>query len=150
MPSQSYCPSQPFAWIHSDIWGPSRVNTLTSCRWFISFIDDHTRVSWVYLLKDKSDAANVFKEFYNIVYTQFNERIKMVCTNNGTEYFNLILANFFKNNGILHQSSCIDTPKQNGIANRKNHHLLEVVRSFLFFANVSKYFWGMQSLLHAI
>ena len=77
-----------------------------------------------------------------MVYTQFNERIKMVRTDNGTEHFNLIVAAFFKNNGILHQSSCIDTPKQNGIANRKNRHLLEVARSLLFSANVLKYFWG--------
>ena len=77
-----------------------------------------------------------------MVYTQFNERIKMVHTDNGMGYFNLILADFLKNNGILHQSSCIDTSKQNGIAERKNHHLLEVARSFWFFANVPKYFWG--------
>ena len=78
-----------------------------------------------------------------MVYTQLNERIKMVRTNNSTEYFNLILADFFKNNGILHQSYCIDTRKQNGITERKNRHLLEVARSVLFSTNVPKYFWGI-------
>ena len=75
-----------------------------------------------------------------MVYTQFNELIKMDYTDKGTEYFNLILADFFKNNRILHESSCIDTPKQNGIAERKNRYLLEVARSLLFSANVPKYF----------
>ena len=52
------------------------------------------------------------------------------------------LLNFFKINGILHQSSCIDIPKQNGIAERKNRHLLKEARSLLFFANIPKYFSG--------
>ena len=60
--------------------------------------------------------------------------------NNGTKYFNNILGNFFEENGILHQRSCVNTPKQNGISERKNHHLLEVARSLLFTTNVPKRF----------
>lgn len=62
----------------------------------------------------------------------------------------MILADFFKNNGILHQSSSIDTPKQNGVAKSETRHLLEVARPFLFSTNIPKHFWGMQFSLHAI
>ena len=45
--------SQPFSLIHSDIWSPSRVPNLTNTKWFISFVDDHTQICWIYLLKEK-------------------------------------------------------------------------------------------------
>ena len=75
LPPQRYHPSTPFTLIHSDIWGLSRVPTLSSQKWFITFIDDHTRVSWVYVLKDKSDASPIFKNFYQKVQTQFDTKI---------------------------------------------------------------------------
>ena len=81
--------------IHSDIWGPSRIQSLTGEKWFITFIDDHTR-------------------------------IKILRTDNGTEYFNTLLGAYLLEQGIIHQSSCIGTPQQNEIVERKNRHLLEV------------------------
>ena len=63
-------------------------------------------------------------------------------TDNGTEYFNTILGDFLNKNGIIHQSSCIDTLQQNGIAERKNRHLLEVARALMFTTNMPKSFWG--------
>ena len=60
--SKSYQPSKPFHLIHSDIWGPSQIPTLSGKRWFITFIDVHTRLTWVYLLREKGDIANVFKK----------------------------------------------------------------------------------------
>ena len=77
-----------------------------------------------------------------MVQTQFNSNIKMVHTNNGTEYFSNILGSYFKDNGIIHHFSCVNTPKQNGIAERKNRHLLEVAHTFMFQFNVPKHFWG--------
>ena len=53
-PNVSCTPFAPFAFIHSDIWGPSKVPNLNGHRWFILFVDDHTRTSWVYLIKKKS------------------------------------------------------------------------------------------------
>ncbi|KAF7821700.1 Retrovirus-related Pol polyprotein from transposon TNT 1-94 [Senna tora] len=56
-PKSSYKPFAPFALIHSDIWGPSKIKNISGARWFITFTDDHTRISWVFLLKEKSAAA---------------------------------------------------------------------------------------------
>ncbi|KAL5566604.1 hypothetical protein UlMin_029768 [Ulmus minor] len=66
----------------------------------------------------------------------------MLKIDNAREYFNSILGNFLLKEGIIHQSSCIDTPQQNGIVKRKNRHLLEVARSIMFSTNVPKFFWG--------
>ena len=58
------------------------------------------------------------------------------------EYFNSILGTYLKNNGIVHQSTCVKTQQQNGIAKWKNRHLLEVVCVIMFTNNVPKLFWG--------
>ena len=116
----------PFTMIHSDIWGPSRIQSLTGEKWFITFIDDHTRITWVYLLKEKSEAEQTFKNSHLMVQNQYNTRIKILRTDNGTEYFNTLLGAYLLEQGIIHQSSCIGTPQQNEIVERKNRHLLEV------------------------
>lgn len=69
--TQPYKSSIPLLMIHSDIWGPSRIKNQNSFKWFIALIDDHTRMCWVYLMKEKSDSAQVFKKFHVMVQTQF-------------------------------------------------------------------------------
>ncbi|CAH9070987.1 unnamed protein product [Cuscuta europaea] len=144
----SYKPTSPFTIVHTDIWGASRVSTLKGKRWFVTIIDDHTRVTWVFLLKEKSEIEEVFKQFYSMIQTQFNTNIKIVRSDNGLEYFSKKLNTFFAEKGIIHQSSCVNTPAQNGIAERKNRHLLEVTRAIMFSAKIPKYLWG-EAVLHA-
>ncbi|XP_038877849.1 embryogenesis-associated protein EMB8 isoform X4 [Benincasa hispida] len=67
--SQPYKPSKPFNLVHSDFWGPSPTTTSTGKRWFVTFIDDHTRLTWVFLLTDKSEVLSVFQQFYATVET---------------------------------------------------------------------------------
>jgi len=134
--------------IHSDVWGPSRISTMFGKRWFVTFIDDHTRLSWVFLLKGKSEVKNVFETFHVMVETQFNEKIKIFRSDNGREFFNEQLGSFFRKTGVVHQSSCPDTPQQNGIAERKNRHLLEVTRALMFTSKVPQHLWG-EALLTA-
>lgn len=99
------------------------MQTLSGARWFITFIDDHIRLCWVYLLKNKSVAEQTFKIFFSMVKTQFNTQIQIFRTDNGKEYFKNILGKFLEAEGIIHQSSCIDTPQQNGVAERKKKTL---------------------------
>ncbi|KAL4562118.1 hypothetical protein LXL04_034312 [Taraxacum kok-saghyz] len=138
----SHVPSTPFFLIHSDIWGPSRITTSYGKKWFVTFIDDHSRTTWVYLLQDKSEVGQIFQSFHKMIRTQFQTDIRILRTDNGKEYFNSILGNFLIENGITHQSSCVNTPQQNGVSERKNRHLLEVARALMFTMHVPKYLWG--------
>ena len=135
-----YKSSKPFSFIHSDVWGPSRINTMNGQRWFVSFIDDHTRLTWVFLMKSKSEVSEIFKKFHSMIQTQFHTNIQILKTDNAKDYFNYVLASYLTQKGVIHLSSCVDTPQQNGIAERKNRHLLEVAHSPMFSTKVSKYF----------
>jgi transposase InsO family protein len=127
--------------IHTDVWGPSPITSKSGCRWYISFIDDCSRMVWLYLLKSKDEVPKVVKDFHKMVKTQFGKEIKIMRSDNGTEYLNKCLQAFFNENGIIHETTCVGTPQQNGIAERKNRHLLEMTRALLFENKVPHIFW---------
>ena len=93
-------------------------------------------------MNEKFEVEKLFKDFYKMVETQFQFKINIFHTDNGIESFNEHMERFLKENCIHHQSTCMDTPQQNGIVDRKNKHLLEVARVIMFYMNVSKYLWG--------
>lgn len=95
------------------------MTNLIGTRSFITFIDDHNRICWMYLVREKSEAGRVFKELHNMVKTQFQPQIQVFDTDDGREYFNTTLGPLLKEHGIVHQSSCIDTPQQNGMLSIK-------------------------------
>ena len=140
-PRLQYKPSTPFSLVHSDVWGPSRIKNISGARWFVSFVDDHTRLTWVFLMKNKSEVGQIFQSFNNMIQTQFTTKIRILKTDNAKEYFKDSLSSYLLDQGIIHISSCVDAPQQNGVAKRKNRHLLEVARCLLFSANVPKSFW---------
>jgi transposase InsO family protein len=132
----------PFALIHSDVWGPSPVTTSSGHRWFVTFIDDCTRMTWLYLLKHKNEVFDVFKSFHIMVQTQFSTKIQTLRSNNGGEYVNQQFQTYFQTYGLLHETSCSQTPQQNGIAERKNQHILETTRALLIGAHMPRHYWG--------
>lgn len=99
----------------------------------VTFIDDHTRLCWVYLMKDKYEVPEIFKCFSKMIETRVDAKISILRSDNGTEYFNKKLSV---------SSTCSNTPQQNGIAKRKNRHLLEVATAIMFESNVPKFLWG--------
>ena len=90
-------------------------------------------------MREKSEVERIFKEFYRTIENQFQTKISILRSDNWTEYFNKVLDTFSNEKGILHQSSCSDTSEQNGIAERKNKHLLEVAWVMMFYMNIPKY-----------
>ncbi|RVW29730.1 Retrovirus-related Pol polyprotein from transposon TNT 1-94 [Vitis vinifera] len=99
------------------------------------------RTTWMYLLKGKSESIPIFQNFYKMIQTQFGVQIQVISSDNGTKNFNESLSTCCTHNGIIHQSTCVDTPQQNGVAERKNRHLLEVARALMFARNVLMTFW---------
>lgn len=100
----------PFSLVHSDVWGPAPISTLNGMRWFVSFVDDCTRMTWVYQLKHKSDVCSIFRMFHQMVTTQFGIPIKVLRSDNGGEYVKQDLLDFMHSVGIIHQTTCLGSP----------------------------------------
>ena len=132
----------PLQTIHSDVWGPSGVLSLNGYRSFVTFIDCCTRTTWVYVLKNKSDVFECFRDFHNLIMTQYNACVKVLRTDNGTKYVNKEFDEYLSSFGIIHQTTCPGTSEQNGLAERKNRHLLEITRCIMMAMNVSKFLWS--------
>ena len=93
-------------------------------------------------MKSKGEVNTLFQRFHKVVRTQFRSEIQALRTDNGGEFVNQELENYLTEHGIAHQTTCPYTPQQNGVAERKNRHLLEVVRASLFDAQMSTSYWG--------
>lgn len=131
----------PFALIHSNVWGPLPVTNMSGIRWFVIFVDDCTRMTWLYLMKQKDEVLNIFETFHAMVCTQYGATIKVLRSDNGGEYVNKHLKTYFNHHGLIHETSCPQTPQQNGVAERKNRHILETARALLLGAYMPQRFW---------
>ena len=131
-----------FELIHCDIWGPYRVSSLCGSHYFLTIVDDYSRSIWVYLMKEKSETGKCSKVFVSFVKTQFGKEVKIIRSDNGLEFKSKPIREFYEERGSIHQTSCADTPQQNGRVERKHRHLLEVARALRFHANLPLKFWG--------
>ncbi|KAJ9559825.1 hypothetical protein OSB04_004985 [Centaurea solstitialis] len=110
-------------------------------KFFITFIDDCTKYCYVYLLKSKDEAIEKFVLYKNEVENQHNKRIKVLRSDRGGEYVSPF-AEFCGNNGIRHEFTAPYSPQQNGIAERKNRTLKEMMNAMLLSSGLPPFMWG--------
>ena len=133
----------PLDLIHSDVWGPAPIS-VGNYTYYVSFIDDYSRYTWIYLLKHKSEVFHVFKNFQSHVERKYTRKIIRMQTDWGGEYERL--NSFFNQLGIAHRVSCPHTHQQNGRAERKHRHIVEVGLSLLAQASMPLKFWDQAFL----
>ncbi|CAL8164315.1 unnamed protein product [Prunus armeniaca] len=131
----------PFMLIHSYVWGPSLITAPSGVRWFVTFIDDCTRMTWLYLLKNKNEVFSRFQSFHKQMKTQFNAQIQILRSDNGGELVNHDFQTYFQQHGIIHETTCPQTPQQNDVAEQKNRHLLETARALLIGTHIPRHHW---------
>lgn len=105
-------------------------------------MDDFSRMTWVFLLKFKSDCILHLKIFIQLIQNQFNSSIKTIRSDNDLEFINSQCASFFQSLGIVYQRTCVYTPQQNRVAERKHKNLLEMARALRFQGHIPLKFWG--------
>jgi transposase InsO family protein len=126
----------PLQLIHSDICEPINVRERYGGRYFICFIDDYTRYSHVYLISHKSETLACFKKFIILVENQLDRKVKALRTDHDREYLSDEFKPMCEENGIVRQLIIPYTPQQNGVAEKRNRNLLEIVRSMMVQANL--------------
>ena len=126
--------------IHTDICGSFDAPSWSGEKYFITFIDDYSRYGYIYLLHEKSQSVNVLKVFIDEVERQLDRKVKVVRSDRGGEYYGKYnkngqcpgpFAKFLESRGICAQYTMPGTPQQNGVAERQNRTLIEMVRSML-------------------
>ena len=134
--------SSVFSLLHMDVWGPYKESTYNKCRFFLTIVDDFTRMTWVFLLQHKSDVVQTFKDFVQHAENRHTAHIQVVRTDNGTEFCGGAMQEYLLLKGFEHQKTCVYTPQQNGVVERKHRHLLDTARALFFQSKVPIEFWG--------
>ncbi|KAM5569751.1 hypothetical protein ABKV19_016986 [Rosa sericea] len=134
--------SKPLELIHSDVCGPMNTATHGGNRYFLTFIDDFSRMTWCYFLRQKSDVFSMFKKFRVMVERQSGFLIKTLRSDRGGEYNSKEFDKFCNDLGLERQLTTAYTPQQNGVAERKNRTIVEMAKSMLHEKGLPYVFWG--------
>ncbi|KAK1606525.1 hypothetical protein QYE76_030198 [Lolium multiflorum] len=128
--------------IHTDVCGPMSVASRGGYRYVLTFTDDLSRYGYIYLMKHKSETFEKFKEFQSEVENQRNKKIKFLRSDRGGEYLSYEFSMHLKKCGILSQLTPPGTPQRNGVSERRNRTLLDMVRSMMSLTDLPLSFWS--------
>ncbi|RVW31572.1 Retrovirus-related Pol polyprotein from transposon TNT 1-94 [Vitis vinifera] len=138
--------------IHTDICGPYPTASWNGQQYFITFIDDYSRYGYLFLIHEKSQSLDVFKTFKAEVELQLNKRIKSVKSDRGGEYYGRYdgsgeqrprpFAKYLEECGIVPQYTMPGSPSMNGVAERRNRTLKDMVRSMISHSTLPEKLWG--------
>ncbi|KAG8487924.1 hypothetical protein CXB51_018372 [Gossypium anomalum] len=123
-------------YIHSDLWGPSRVPSRGGANYMLTFIDDFSRKVWAFFLKQKSDVFFAFKSWKIMIEKQTGKQIKYLRTDNGLEFCSDEFNRLYKSEGIVRHLTIRYTPQQNGVAERMNRTIMEKIFGCPAYAHV--------------
>ncbi|KAI3701697.1 hypothetical protein L6452_26961 [Arctium lappa] len=127
--------------LHMDLFGPTNVMSIGKKSYCLVIVDDYSRFTWVYFLRTKDETSGLIKSFILRIENQTNQKVKVIRPDNGIEFKNLDLNTFCEEKGIERQYSAPRTPKQNGVAERRNRTLIEAARSLLADSKLPITFW---------
>ncbi|KAJ9551882.1 hypothetical protein OSB04_015927 [Centaurea solstitialis] len=134
--------SSPLQLLHMDLFGPTNVMSIGKKSNCLVIVDDYSRFTWVYFLRTKDETSGLIKPFVTRVENKTNLRVKVIRSDNGTEFKNADLNSFCEEKGIERQYSAPRTPQQNGVAERRNRTLIEAARTMLADSKLPITFWA--------
>ncbi|KAA0036921.1 ty1-copia retrotransposon protein [Cucumis melo var. makuwa] len=128
--------------IHSDLADFRTTASRGGKNYYVSFVDDYSRFTKIYLIKTKNEAVSMFVKFKVESENQLGKRIKRLRSDRGGEYSDKTLKEFCESNGIIHEFTAPYSPQQNGIAERKNRTIKEMMNAMLLSSGLSDNMWG--------
>ncbi|GJX98611.1 putative ribonuclease H-like domain-containing protein [Tanacetum coccineum] len=123
--------SQPLQLLHMDLFEPTFVRSINHKTYCLVITDDFSRFSWVFFLRTKDETSAILKEFIRQIENQLNKKVKTIRCDNGTEFKNKDMIEFYGSKGIKRENSNARTAQQNGVVERKNRTLIEAARTML-------------------
>ncbi|GJV80903.1 putative ribonuclease H-like domain-containing protein [Tanacetum coccineum] len=134
--------SKPLHMLHMDLFGPTNVKSLMKKSYCLVVTDDFSRFSWVFFLATKDETSGILKTFITEIENQLDYKVKVIRSDNGTEFKNSVMNQFCEMKGIKREFSVARTPQQNGVAERRNRTLIEAARTMLVDSKLPTTFWA--------
>ncbi|GKA26267.1 retrovirus-related pol polyprotein from transposon TNT 1-94 [Tanacetum coccineum] len=128
--------------LYMHLCGPMRVQSINGKRYILVIIDDYSRFTWVEFLRSKDETLEFVIKFLKQIQVGLNKTVRFIRTDNGIEFVNQILTEFYDSVGITHQKSILRTHQQNGFVERQNRTLVEVARTMLIFSKAPMFLWA--------
>ncbi|GJW91761.1 putative ribonuclease H-like domain-containing protein [Tanacetum coccineum] len=123
--------THPLHTLHMDLFGPTSVRSINHASYCLVITDDCSRFCWVFFLAKKDETSDILKTFIRQIENQLNQKVKIIRSDNGTEFKNRVMLEFCGEKGIKQEFSNARTPQQNGVAERMNRTLIEAARTML-------------------
>lgn len=137
--SSSFHAKEPLELVHTNVWGPASILSSSGCKYYVHFVDDFSRFTWIYPLKQKSETVQAFIQFKALAENQYNKIIKLIQCDGGGEY--KLVQRLAIEPGIGFRMSCPYTSQQNGRAERKHRHIAEFGLTPLVQAQMPLQYW---------
>ncbi|KAJ9520572.1 hypothetical protein QJQ45_007425 [Haematococcus lacustris] len=141
LPSLAARVAAPCDLVHTDVCGPLRIPNAAGYCFVLTFLDEHSGLSLIALLKAKSEVPAAIRDAVEWFETQGGRKVKVLRSDRGTEYVNQAVREFLSGKGIIHQQTAPYSPQQNGSAERLNRTLFEKGRCLLYNSGLSVNFW---------
>jgi transposase InsO family protein len=147
--SEEYSTTKPLEIVHTDLVGPTTTKGLKGERYFMLLVDDYTRMTVVFFLKNKSKAFENFKIYKEMIENEMDSRIKCLISDNGGEFTSKEFMDYCSNHGIKRQFSITRTPQHNGVVERKNRTIQEMARTMIMDSKLTDIFWSAYNSSHS-
>ncbi|GJX76081.1 retrovirus-related pol polyprotein from transposon TNT 1-94, partial [Tanacetum coccineum] len=128
--------------LHMDLCGPMRVQSINGKKYILVIVDDYSRFTWVKFLRSKDETPEFVINFLKQIQVGLNKTVRYIRTDNGTEFVNQVMSEYYEGVGIFHQKSVPRTPQQNGVVERRNRTLVEAARTMLIFSKAPMFLWA--------
>ncbi|GJZ49776.1 putative ribonuclease H-like domain-containing protein [Tanacetum coccineum] len=125
-----------------DLFVLTFVSSLMHKKYCLVVTDDYSRFTWVFFLTTKDETSEILKCFIKEIENLVDKKVKIIRSDNGTEFKNKLMDDFCREKGIKREYSVARTPRQNGVAERRNRTLIEAARTMLANSKLPTTFWA--------
>nr|GEX76105.1 integrase, catalytic region, zinc finger, CCHC-type, peptidase aspartic, catalytic [Tanacetum cinerariifolium] len=128
--------------LHMDLYGPMCVESVNGKKYILVIVDDYSRFTCVKFLRSKDETPTFIIKFLKMIQVRLNVPVRRIRTDNGTEFVNQTLRDYYEEVGISHETSVAPSPQQNGVVKRRNRTLIEAARTMLIYAQAPLFLWA--------
>nr|GFB44936.1 retrovirus-related Pol polyprotein from transposon TNT 1-94 [Tanacetum cinerariifolium] len=118
------------------------IESVNGKMYIIVIVDDYSRFTWVKFLRSKDETPMFIIKFLKMIQVRLNVPGRRIRTDNGTEFVNQTLWDYYEEVGISHETSVARSPQQNGVVERRNQTLIEAARTMLIYAQAPLFLWA--------